>query len=512
MFHTLFAVPLVLAVGVSVSTPPAQPQDAKAQDAKSQAAEQPSGTPAPETPPAQTPPAQQPPEKFLKTAFKTLRFEEDWSALKDPEMKTDYWFPGIKEIELDGDGDWRASFGGQARLRWQSEQNKNLLGGPVPHNNDFNLLRLRAFTDIHYKDKFRAFVEMIDSGIHGNDAAPGATDRQSPDFLNAFVEFMDADWLARLGRFQMSYGLQRVIGPGDWSNTSKSFEGGLFRTRTGNVTTDIFVTKSVTIDPTELDNPQSQRFFSGIYNTVKLDEQSNLELYGLALNDGDDPPFGPIPPGGPPLADTDTYTVGGRYSGKVGGFDYDAEANRQFGTHNGLDVDAYMWTLVGGYTLAEMAMSPRFAVDVDYASGDSDPTDGDYGTYNQLFPSTHPFFGYIDLFGRQNIVSVMPNVTLKTTDTTSFRASWADFQLANQSDFLYNTQGAAIGGQSAATLDTGDDVGKEVDLSLAWKPTFMAPHGEFLFGYSWFEPGSFVDGWGNGGDTNMMYAQYQFTF
>jgi len=40
----------------------------------------------------------------------------------------------------------------------------------------------------------------------------------------------------------------------------------------------------------------------------------------------------------------------------------------------------------------------------------------------------------------------------------------------------------------------------------------MAPHGEFLFGYSWFEPGSFVNGFGSGDDTNLMYAQYLFTF
>jgi len=385
------------------------------------------------------------------------------------------------------------------------------MGGPVPHNNDYNLLRVRAFADLRYENTFRAFVELIDAGIHGNDAPPLAIDRQNPDFLNAFVEFMDADWLARLGRFEMSEGAQRLISPLDWANTRRTFEGGLVRSKNQNVTTDVFVTKSVTVDPHELDNPDQDRFFSGVYNTIKLDEHDSVDLYALALNDDSSPPF-TVPAGGPPTADTDTYTVGGRYFGRNGPYDYEAEAAKQFGNHNGLDVDAYMWTVVGGYTLADAPFTPRFALDVDYASGDSNANDGDYGTFNQLFPLGHAYFGYLDLIGRQNIIQVMPSVTMKTTSTTTLRASWSDFELAKQGDFLYNASGAIASGQSAATLNTGDDVGHEVDLTLGWKPTFMAPHGEFLFGYSWFNPGSFVEGWGNGQDANLMYAQYTFTF
>jgi len=521
MLPSLLALPFVLAsIGVSVPQPPpappaqsapaAQPaQDAQSKEEKQ--AEQPSGTPAPSEPAPATPPAQTPPEKFLKTSFKNLRFEEDWRALKDPEMKTDHWMPGLKLIELDGDGDWTATFGGQLRYQWKSEQNRNLLGGPVPHNNDFNLLRVRLNGEVRYKDSFRAYVEMIDAGIHGNEGPPLAIDKQNPDFLNAFIEYPGKEFLARLGRFEMSYGAQRLISPLDWANTRRTFEGGLVRAVNSDVTTDLFVTKSVDVDAHDLDNVNEDRFFSGVYNTWKIAEGRGLDFYLLALNDDDDPPF-TTPAGGPPTADTDTYTLGARYFGKTAGFDYEAEAAKQGGNHNGLDVNAYMWTVVGGYTLADVTMTPRFAIDVDYASGDSNATDGDYETFNQLFPLAHAYFGYIDLIGRQNIVQVMPSMTLKTTSTTTFRASYSDFHLADESDFLYNASGAVSPGQSAATLNTGDDVGDEVDLTLGWKPTFMAPHGEFLFGYSWFEPGSFVNGFGSGDDTNLMYAQYLFTF
>lgn len=39
----------------------------------------------------------------------------------------------------------------------------------------------------------------------------------------------------------------------------------------------------------------------------------------------------------------------------------------------------------------------------DFASGDSDPTDGEIGAFNQLFPLGHKYFGFLDLMARQNI-------------------------------------------------------------------------------------------------------------
>lgn len=525
MFDSLFAaVPLLLAsIGVPLPPPPAPapavatatPTAATAPQDKPPEEQDPANptdeTPAGEQPPQETPPADQPPPKFYKSVFKNLRFEEDWSALKDPEMETDHWMPGLKMIELDGEGDWTASFGGQMRFQTKSEQNRNLLGGPVPHNNDFNLLRLRLHGDLRYRDDLRFFVEMLDGSIHSEDAPPLAIDEQNHDFLNAFIEYPGKEFLARLGRFEMQYGAQRLVSPLEWANTRRTFQGGLVRAVNDQFTTDVFVTKSVDIDAHDWDGTNADRYFSGVYNTWKIAEGRGLDMYALALNNDEDPPFA-VPAGGPPEADTDTYTLGGRYFGKEGSFDYEAEAAKQFGDRNGLDVDAYMWTLVGGVTAADVLFSPRFALDIDYASGDGNVADDDYETFNQLFPLAHLYFGYIDLIGRQNIFSIMPSVTMKTSSTTTVRASWSDFELADDDDFLYNASGAISPGQSGATLNTGEDVGHEVDLTLGWKPVSMAPHGEFLFGYSWFNPGHFVSGYGDGDDASLLYAQYIFTF
>ena len=50
--------------------------------------------------------------------------------------------------------------------------------------------------------------------------------------------------------------------------------------------------------------------------------------------------------------DSDTYTLGARFSGNPKPFDFDAELDYQFGRFNGGDISAYSIALVGGYTLA----------------------------------------------------------------------------------------------------------------------------------------------------------------
>jgi hypothetical protein len=511
---------LMVSLGVPLQSAPAAapaPQEAPAStpaDDTLEAAGQPAtqGSQAETPAPVDAKTAAEP--KTAKSVFKNLRFDEDWSALGEPGATTDHWMPGLKHIALDGDdgqpADWTASFGGQVRLQAKSEDNRNLLG-TVPGNNDFNLLRLRMHGDLRYRDDVRVFIEMIAAGIHGNDAAPLPIDEQDFDLLNGFLEFPGEGVLTRLGRFELQYGAQRLISPLEWANTRRTFQGGLFRGTSGSMTTDVFFTRPIEVDPHENDTADHDRWFSGVYNTWKLGEGTGADLYALALNDDNDAPFS-TPAGGPPTFDGDVYTLGGRYFAQRGGLDYELEAAQQLGNRNGLDVDAYMWTVVTGYTLPDCPMQTRVAVDFDYASGDGNVADNQYETFNQLYPLAHAYFGFIDLIGRQNIFSIMPNATIKLCPAATFRISYSDFALATDSDFLYGSAGAPAPGQGATPLDNGKDVGREVDLTLAWKPAFMAPHGEFLFGYSYFNPGDMVESYGDGEDANLLYAQYIFTF
>ena len=46
------------------------------------------------------------------------------------------------------------------------------------------------------------------------------------------------------------------------------------------------------------------------------------------------------------------------------------------------------------------------ALEYDYSSGDSNPTDGKHGTFDNLFPTNHKFYGYMDFVSLQNIQDV----------------------------------------------------------------------------------------------------------
>jgi Alginate export len=500
------AAPALAGDGIVAPAQNAPPQNAPPQTPPPQNA--PPQTAPPQTaPPAEAPTAQETPQKkLIKAQFKVLRFQEDWSYLGDPNVESDLWLPEIKWIEL-ADG-WNLTAGGQFRWREENQVNKNLLGNFAEHNS-FSLIRERVFADLHIDDDFRFYVEGINASEHGNtssDPPPASNARDNWDYLDLFVDLLAPDFYLRLGRFQMAYGKERVIGVGDWANVSRSWQGGLISIKSTNMVTDAFFTHPVIIEPRSADKINASQHFSGVYNTWKLNDSDVLDGYLLALNDDDDV----VVAGNGNPGSLNVYTLGTRFAGKSGSIDWDGEVAAQGGNSSNDTIRAWMWSIASGYTMSDLPGVPRVALDVDVASGDSDPTDGGEGTYNQLFPSTHPFFGYMDLVGRQNIISVIPNVRWQLGDTAWFRAAWCDFNLQNRHDSLYNAQGVAT--LTDNTGNSGNHVGQEWDFTLGIKPSFLAPHSEFLFGYSYFNPGDFVENTGGGDRPQLFYMQYTFNF
>ena len=63
--------------------------------------------------------------------YKLLRYDEDYSYLKDPDRRTDFWDP-IKYIPFGDREDWYASFGAQLRPRFQFYNNFDFGTTPAP--------------------------------------------------------------------------------------------------------------------------------------------------------------------------------------------------------------------------------------------------------------------------------------------------------------------------------------------------------------------------------------------
>ncbi len=437
------------------------------------------------------------------TSFHNLRFEEDWTWLGDGEETSDHVAPGLKHQEL-GDG-WTLGAGGQVRYRFQSESNKSLTD-TSPRRNDFHLLRTRLHADLRHESGWRVFVEALDARAHGSERPELPIDANNVDLLNGFVEHSSGDLLWRVGRMELQEGMQRLVSPLEWGNTRRTFDGALVRLIGDGSATDIFVTRPIVVDARDTDTRDSSRWFSGVYHTEKLDDGATFDLFGLVLNEKD-ALFASEETG---TGDQDLYTIGARYAGKSDATDYELWYAKQFGDQGGDDVDAFAASARIGHTLTDTKGKPRFGLDLDYASGDDDPTDGTVETFNQLFPLGHAYFGFLDLVGRQNIIDVSPNATYSFSERTKLRGAVHWFRLAEREDALYNAGGGATFADPSGA--GGTDVGREFDITLVHKPEWLGPHGNVLVGWSHFEAGDHIDRLGGDGSAELFYIQLAYTF
>ena len=162
----------------------------------------------------------------------------------------------------------------------------------------------------------------------------------------------------------------------------------------------------------------------------------------------------------------------------------------------------------GGYTFADTRWKPRVGAGFDWASGDDDPLDGKVGTFDQLFPLGHKYFGFLDLIGRQNITALNLNlsawpVAKKVKTAIAYHMFW----LSEDEDFLYNAGGGA--GRRDPTGSSGSEVGSEIDITVVWK---IDRHQKVLLGWSHFFQDNFIQGTGISEDADLFYLQYAFKF
>ncbi len=345
----------------------------------------------------------------------------------------------------------------------------------------------------------------------------------------------------KVGRQELSYGDERLVGAFAWNNIGRVFDAVKVRAQTPWFAAEAFTSKLVLPVDNHFNVWNDYNLFSGLYLTSKLVPKNTTELYFFSRNDGigsatADPnavlPF--QPPQTPAAATTpvarDIYTVGGRIKsnpGELGNFDYTVEGAYQFGnwkptlTGARQTQDAFAFAANAGYTFADTFGTPRIAFEYAFASGDSNPTDGTHSTFDQLYPTGHKFEGYMDLASWQNIHDVRSIFTIKPTARLSIALEGHLFWLADTHDAFYNKGGFARGNanayQAPAAQGTGfgrnpsysSFVGSELDVVAGYALTKFA---NLEAGYGHFFTGDYVDqSWSNptfgSSDADWIYMQ-----
>lgn len=402
---------------------------------------------------------------------------------------------------------WLLAIGGEERVRYMDEN-----GGYARFTgkvNTYELTRSRVFTDLWYLDRFRIYGEMQDSRIANNDLPPLRNDVDHADFLNLFVDAKlfslgEQPAYVRVGRQEMYLGSQRLISPSSFPNVRRTFQGvrAFWLGKDWNV--DAFFVEPVLMRPTSLDPPDHNRQFSGLWLIQRPRKGQEVNLYYLNLNNatpnialGSDGVMGGY----------NVSTVGARYTGDFQQFLWDFEGMYQFGSWANQTISAEALTAGVGYQFAKTPFNPQFWLLYDFASGDHHPGAGNtHGTFNQLFPWGHTYFGYLDLVGRQNIHDLNMQFGFFPMKWISATCQYHIFHLDSARDALYNASGVPI--RSDPTGQAGTFVGDELDLTMHFHFTL---HQDLFVGYSKLFPGSFIrQSSGPQLGPGLFYCQYSF--
>ena len=379
-------------------------------------------------------------------------------------------------------------------------------------NDTFHLLRTRLMLDANLSESIRAFVQLQDARIF--DTTPGnrfsITFRDEFDLRQAYVDLrakaISEALTLRAGRQELSYGDQRLVGAFDWSNVTQSFDGVKLIYAAKKFSIDGFLTEKVNID---VGNPNNwyddNEGFHGIYATYKGIDKHLFDLYYLYRNTSEPVAMG----ANNGTRKLNESTLGLRLRGdKVNNFDYTFEGAYQFGKFGSQDIDAHMLIALAGYTFNDFSWKPRIGLEWDFATGDKDSTDGQRNTFDNLWPTNHLFYGYIDLVSLQNINAYHFIVDIKPTKKLTLQGDYWVFYLDETTDAAYNAGRGTL--RAANQRAASGYLGSEADFLLKYA---MNKNVALLGGYSRFFAGTFLArGNGNNDDANFFYLQSLLKF
>ena len=300
-----------------------------------------------------------------------------------------------------------------------------------------------------------------------------------------------------VGRQSIAYGDKRIFGPGDWGNTGRwRCDAVKVGYKWDDNFIDVFGGATKTHDPDHLSFAPFEYEFKGLgmYSHFTTTKTGAIEpFYARKMSTSDQysgMKVGTVTPKG----DLDEYWYGARiYDDNVFNFFYDATYTKEGGRYVNTDVDAYGYTLTGGYHAKTLPWKPKFGIGYLYASGEKPKTGSTSGLSDGVQSKFEPAFGandwnhgWMNIASWNNIVDKEVRLTLTPSESTKLLLEYHWYDLAEAFQGM-----TAVGNYKNKTGNTYDELGQEFniegryqyskDLSFnAWIGYFRA--GEFITG------------------------------
>lgn len=294
------------------------------------------------------------------------------------------------------------------------------------------LQRSRLGLGAHLHGGVSAFIELDMIGTWGNAAAPYANDggfTQVPTVQQSYIDGLYSKQLGadtRVGRFEMSYGDEFVIGDRDFFQAGLAFDGvRVSKNCEGcGMTVDAFAAKLVDgFKNGATGSGNDSIYLLGLYGNwynseAKTGIPGSLQPYLLLVKDQSDSSAGTT---------RDVTTLGAYWHGdkatkEKGGIYWNVNAAGQY-------FKDLMWATDSrlGYTMSNTKWTPSFFGQFAYAAGKHSAPG-----YNPLFQDGHGRFGYSDLIPFTNVMIFGVGAYVTPVEDLSYGVEFRSDHLARQ--------------------------------------------------------------------------------
>lgn len=325
----------------------------------------------------------------------------------------------------------------------------------------------------------------------------------------------------KLGRQEIIFGDHRLFGNFGWSQVGNSFDAVRSTWSTKMADVDLFWARIIetelsagcaagnancsgVIFPAAGTTSTTDQDIYGAYVTFKPAANWTIEPYYFLLKDSRYQAGAAATT--PQAPDQARNVLGMRVNGKAGGLDFTPEAVWQFGgvgnlgtglgeAHN-LHINAHAEAVKIGYTFEPVPMKPRIGFEFNYASGDNCVSGkggtcnslGHLNTFDNLYPTNHFHYGYMDLMAWKNMVNYRATFDLKPSPVSKFQVDFILHRLARTGDNWYRASQGVYA--TTAASNQAASLGQEIDVHY-WH-TFKEKF-KFEVGYGHFFAGEYIE-------------------
>lgn len=270
--------------------------------------------------------------------------------------------------------------------------------------NAYTFLRSRLGLEARPVEGVTAFLQVQDSRVLGEERdATGAfntiSNTKNLDLHQAYLKLDDfpfKGFSVKLGRMELVYGNERIVGAVGWNNVARAFDGGLLRWADPKRSLDLFMmnTGETTIPPAaalpgnvSFSRDEGQLLSGVVFSTIVIEShKADFYFFHRWLRKQSVPG----------RDDLSRFTAGLLSKGLFGDLSYEAEAAYQGGTITTSDVNAFMVTGALSYATGRALLS-SVTIGADYLSGTPDGS-REVKTFDPEFYTGHKFHGFMDYF------------------------------------------------------------------------------------------------------------------